>query len=184
MKNNISKKFTKLIPAVIIASLALTGCNGKTAQEDDSSAAEATTEAAAAPAASSAQIEVPQEYDLLYSGIKQVLPNEMIKMDSNNLLNTYGIDASTLESYFYLRSEDIMKADTIIVAKVSDQATIDQIKEKLTTVNESKALEYQNYAPEQYDILQKAVISDKNNYVYYVVAPNSSEITRIIEKNI
>lgn len=186
MKFNIVKK---AIAASITLTMLMTGC-GSTDKTDGSPQSEPTT--ADTVQADSVQADpvqadtnnIPQEYDVMYSSIRQVLVNDLMQMDSDNLLNTFGIDAADLESYIYFRSEDVMKADTLIVLKVSDASAVEDIKNKLKTVNDSKAQEYQSYAPEQYDILQRSIISDRNNYVYYVVAQNAAEISKIIEKNI
>lgn len=104
--------------------------------------------------------------------------------DDEFISNYYGIDVSSLEEYVFSMSEDATSAETIIIMKAKDAASISGLSDCLQVVVDEKKNEMENYLPEQFEIVEKSSIQTKNNYVWLVISENADTITKIIEDSI
>lgn len=104
--------------------------------------------------------------------------------DDDFISNYYGIDTTTLEEYIFSMSEDATSAETIIIMKAKDSASIPGLRDCLQTVVDEKKNEMENYLPEQFEIVEKSSVQTKDNYVWLVISENADAITKIIEDSI
>lgn len=139
---------------------------------------EDTAEAAEAEEATPASIaDIEKEIE---SSVSLVAP---MAMSDDFIFNYYGIDTSSLAEYSFVMSEEATSAETIIIIKVADGST-DQVKGQLQAILDEKAMEMEDYLPEEYEIVKKASVTVKGDYVYLVISNSASEIQSIIDKYI
>lgn len=104
--------------------------------------------------------------------------------DEEFISNYYGIDVTSLEEYVFSMSEDATSAETVIIMKAKDSASISNLSDCLQVVVDEKKNEMENYLPEQFEIVAKSSVQTKNNYVWLVISENADAITKIIEDSI
>lgn len=104
--------------------------------------------------------------------------------DEEFISNYYGIDVTSLEEYVFSMSEDATSAETIIIMKAKDSASVAGLSDCLQMVVDEKKNEMENYLPEQFEIVAKSSVQTKDNYVWLVISENADAITKIIEDNI
>ena len=104
--------------------------------------------------------------------------------DEEFISNYYGIDVTSLEEYVFSMSEDATSAETVIIMKVKDSASISGLCDCLQVVVDEKKNEMENYLPEQFEIVEKSSVQTKDNYVWLVISENADAITKIIEDSI
>lgn len=104
--------------------------------------------------------------------------------DEEFISNYYGIDVTSLEEYVFSMSEDATSAETIIIMKAKDSASVAGLSDCLQMVVDEKKNEMENYLPEQFEIVAKSSVQTKDNYVWLVISENADAITKIIEDSI
>jgi len=100
------------------------------------------------------------------------------------ITNSYGIDVSLLEEYVFSMSEASTSAECIIMIKVGDEVTTDEICEKLEQWKEYREQELEDYLPEQYNLVNESEINCEGEYVWLVISANSQSILDIISDNL
>ncbi|MCD8082985.1 MAG: DUF4358 domain-containing protein [Clostridiales bacterium] len=119
----------------------------------------------------------------IYQAIEaQVGLPAMFEGDDAFIYNYYGIDPSVLESYVFASAEDATLADSVIIMKVLDPASTDGIVAGLQTVLDQKAVEMENYLPEQYQIVAASSVKTEGDYVYLVISENAGGIEAVIRE--
>lgn len=174
MKNMKIKKYL----LILISALFLSGC-GASAPEDT----------APANSVDNMQTEETKKEAKAISDIYDEITNNVTLLspfcwDEEFISNYYGIDVNSLEEYIFSMSEDATSAETIIIMKAKDTASVSGLKDCLQVVIDEKKNEMENYLPEQFDIVAKSSVQTKDNYVWLVISENADAIIKIIEDGI
>lgn len=171
------KRFRLAMAAFTAAAFLCCGCASQTAQAPDS--------AAEGDASGETPEETAKSVEEIYQEIEQkVALASPACMDGEFIENYYGIDTSALEEYVFSMSEDAAQAETVIIMRVKEKDDMAGIAECLQTVVEEKKNEMENYIPEQFAIVEKSEVVEKDNYVWLVISENADEITDIIESGL
>lgn len=174
MKRMTIKKYVLILTSVML----LGGCGNSTSANTVSTEAIATTQ-------SEEEIKEPTAIVDIYNEITQkVTLYSPFCWDDEFISNYYGIDVTSLEEYVFSMSEDATSAETIIIMKSKDSASISGLSDCLQVVVDEKKNEMENYLPEQFEIVEKSSVQTKNNYVWLVISENANAITKIIEDSI
>lgn len=168
--------------AFIAAALLCGGCGGQKAQTPDSGVGSA---GSADTVQTAEDNETAMSVEEIYQEIGQKVALESpVCMDEEYIVNYYGIDTALLEEYVFSMSEDAAQAETVIIVKVKEKDDAAGIVECLQTVAEEKKNEMENYIPEQFAIVEKSKIVEKDNYIWLVISENADAITDIIESGL
>lgn len=167
----------RVAAAFMAAAFLCGGCGGQAAQTPESPAQNEASGEAAEEAAKSVE-EVYKEIE------QEVALESPLCMDGEFIENYYGIDTSVLEEYVFSMSEDAAQAETVIIIKVKEKEDMAGIAECLQTVVEEKKNEMENYIPEQFAIVEKSKVVEKDNCIWLVISENAEAITDIIESGL
>ena len=163
------------------AALFCGGCAGGEAREPDSG----TENTASGDAEQEESRETVKTVEGVYQEIGQKVDLQSpVCMDEEYIANYYGIDVSALEEYVFSMSEDAAQAETVIIMKVKEKDDMAGIAECLQTVVEEKKNEMENYIPEQFAIVEKSKVVEKDSYIWLVISENADAITEIIESGL
>lgn len=181
----------KKLVAILICgvTLSITACGSTTTTTEEAPAiekeeiaetTEETTEEVVeeTPAETPAISEIAKE---ISSSVALVSPMEM---SDDFIFNYYGIDTSTLAEYSFVTSEEATSAETVIIVKVADASSTDTIKGQLQAILDEKASEMEDYLPEEYEIVKKASVTVKGDYVYLVISDSADAIQAILDNYI
>lgn len=148
--------------------------------EETVDAAETAAETAAEP--SSAASVTPAS---IYAAVgNQVALPSMIEGDDNFISNYYGINPADLDGYVFASAEDPTLADSVIIMKAKSGDGAERIVAALNTVIEQKAVEMENYLPEQYAIVAKSSVKTEGDYIYLVISAEADSIESVIRENL
>lgn len=86
-----------------------------------------------------------------------------------------------IQDYFYSYASD-GKASEVAVVFLKDKADVDTMVENLKEFKESRKKTYENYAPDQVEIAEQAVVFAKGNFVCYIMNEKFSHIKATFEK--
>lgn len=119
----------------------------------------------------------------IYSKVTSYLPS-MVSFDDSYISNYYGIDASQLDGYVFAAAEDVTQADTVVILKAKDTASVSTLSSQLATVKQQKEAELQDYNPTAYQVAAASYVKTSGNYVYLIMSNNASAIDQVISANV
>lgn len=119
----------------------------------------------------------------IYSKLTSYLPS-MVSFDDSYISNYYGIDASQLDGYVFAAAEDVTQADTVVILKAKDAASVSTLSSQLATVKQQKEAELQDYNPTAYQVAAAGFVKTSGNYVYLIMSGNASQIDQMISANV
>ena len=119
----------------------------------------------------------------IYSKVTSYLPG-MVSFDDSYISNYYGIDASQLDGYVFAAAEDVTQADTVVILKAKDAASVSTLSSQLATVKQQKEAELQDYNPTAYQVAAAGFVKTAGNYVYLIMSNNASQIDQVISANV
>lgn len=119
----------------------------------------------------------------IYSKVTSYLPS-MVSFDDSYISNYYGIDASQLDGYVFAAAEDVTQADTVVILKAKDTASVNTLSSQLATVKQQKEAELQDYNPTAYQVAAAGYVKTSGNYVYLIMSNNASAIDQVISANV
>lgn len=172
------KRMTLKRYAIILAGVMLLGGCAETAPTDTTSADSASVQTEEVKKEAKAIADI---YDEITQSVTLYSP---FCWDEEFISNYYGIDVTSLEEYVFSMSEDATSAETIIIMKAKDTASVSGLSDCLQMVVDEKKNEMENYLPEQFEIVAKSSVQTKDNYVWLVISENADAITKIIEDSI
>ena len=119
----------------------------------------------------------------IYSKLTSYLPS-MVSFDDSYISNYYGIDAAQLDGYVFAAAEDVTQADTVVILKAKDAASVSTLSSQLATVKQQKEAELQDYNPTAYQVAAAGFVKTSGNYVYLIMSGNASQIDQVISANV
>ena len=156
-----------------------TAQNAAESESEDITSDEAVSQDAAAEDESSAE---PIAIMDLYNEIAEnVTLQEMYFADEAFLMNYYGIDASKLEDYVFASCLDSTCADSIILIRVKDETTADEVEDCLNMLLESMEAEMENYNPEANELVKAAEVRRNGNNIDLIIHKDRETILSIID---
>ena len=118
------------------------------------------------------EIDIPA----LWTSIEETveLPS-MMELDDTTLQDVYGIDAADLESYVARIPLMNVHATEFFIAKVKD-GKMDTVKEAIAKRQADLVTVWEQYLPEQYELVQNYKLETEGNYVLFCVCAQADEV--------
>lgn len=147
------KKLTVMLSVMLM--LMMTACSGS-----------------AAPAETAAAEPVVLNMQEIYENMMAVenMP-EMLPLDADMQLNFCGIESSACVQSVAAICADSLRTDEIWLIEAVDESALQTIQTLADNRLTAKAEESITYSPEQYAIVQKAVVISHGNYFALLVSP-------------
>lgn len=123
----------------------------------------------------------PVDLNALYETYTSSLP-EMFVMDADTMLNYLGIQAENCVQVITAVSNDGLRADEVWLIEAKDSASLEQLKELANNRIQAKADETVTYSPDQYKIVEKAVVITEGNYLAMLVSPEVDSMKTAFEE--
>ncbi|MBP5184927.1 MAG: DUF4358 domain-containing protein [Lachnospiraceae bacterium] len=123
------------------------------------------------------EVPVADVYERMAKEVK--FPTEMLKMDDSIIIRDFGFDLDTFEEYLYMKAEDVLFAENIMLIKVKDAKDVDAVKEKLEKFVKEQATLLNGYMPDQGKIAEKGIVVAKGRYVYLLMSSEVNALKKI-----
>lgn len=107
---------------------------------------------------------------------------DMIKMSSTDIKKDYGFNINDYGEAFYYGYESIMDCDKVLIIRLNDESMGESIISMIDKKNDELKKLFQSYAPDQYTMLNNCVLTQKGNYVIYIVSDNAEKIEKTVIK--
>lgn len=123
------------------------------------------------------EIDIPA----LWTSIEETveLPS-MMELDDTTLKDVYGIDAADLESYVARIPLMNVHATEFFIAKVKD-GKMDTVKEAIAKRQADLVTVWEQYLPEQYELVQNYKLETEGNYVLFCVSAQADEVVGLFQ---
>ena len=109
---------------------------------------------------------------------------EMYFADAGFMMNYYGIDASKLEDYVFASSLDSTRADSIILIRLKDESSADEVVGGLNMVLEQMGIELESYNPEANELVKAAKVRRNGKNIDLIIHSDRNTILSIIDSSL
>lgn len=111
------------------------------------------------------------DVNALYDGYSQYMP-DMFFPDEDTMLNFLGINVEDCAQYKVAICAEGMRCDEIWLIEAKDEAALETLQQLARTRIEAKLDETVSYAPDQYVVVEKAVVLTEGNYLALLISPD------------
>ena len=124
-------------------------------------------------AACGGKAEEPVSIDVkaMYESYGQYMP-DMFFPDEDTMMNFLGISVEDCVQYQVAICAEGMRADEVWLMEAKDAAALENLKQLAETRVQAKLDETVSYAPDQYVVVEKAVILTNGNYLALLISPD------------
>lgn len=124
-------------------------------------------------AACGGKAEEPVSIDVkaLYESYGQYMP-DMFFPDEDTMMNFLGISVEDCVQYQVAICAEGMRADEVWLMEAKDAAALENLKQLAETRVQAKLDETVSYAPDQYVVVEKAVVLTNGNYLALLISPD------------
>ena len=169
---------------IILCMLSFAACGNDDSKTNETTTTKATT----SNEDSSKPDEGPKVFDakaILDEIIANYELSDVTKLDDVMFLDVlYGIKEDDVKQFSLCINETGISADEIIIIEAVDADATQRVLELVMNWYTAKGVQMKDYIPEEYEKIEKSSVKSSGNYVYMVVAENSGEIEKVIEKYI
>ena len=111
------------------------------------------------------------DVNALYESYAQYMP-DMFFPDEDTMMNFLGIDVKDCTQYKVAICAEGMRSDEIWLIQAKNASSLETLKQLAQTRIEAKKDETVSYAPDQYVVVEKAVVLTKGNYLALLISPD------------
>lgn len=97
------------------------------------------------------------------------------KMKKSKVIEEFDISFDEVDSFVYYADDAVMNVTELLIIKLKEDASADDIMDKLKSCVESKQVLFEGYAPEQSALLKDYVLYDSSGFVFYAVGDNAAK---------
>ena len=103
---------------------------------------------------------------------------EMIPFDANDIKKNFGFNINDYGEAFYYGHMSVMDCECLLVIKLYNEDNASYVIEAIDDKREQLKKLFQSYAPEQYEMLSKSILTNKGQYIIYTVSENPEAIEK------
>jgi len=133
----------------------------------------------AAPAAEESK--EPVDLNELRERVEAVYP-QMMEVEAEMRLNFLGIREEDCAQCVTLLCDDGMKTDELWLIEAADDAAMESLTKLAQQRMEAKAQETENYAPDQYEIVQQGKVLTSGHYLALIVTPEAEAAAKLFNE--
>ena len=123
----------------------------------------------------------PKYKDLPTKKIALALSDEtkldsMVQFSNSRFKKDFSMNANEFVSVEYYGYEDIMDSETFLLVKGTDEAQLEALKASISERRSYLMEVFKSYAPENYDLLDRAVLEIRGDYLIFLVMDDSDRV--------
>ncbi len=167
------KKKIAAAAAAMVMAMSLTACSEPTVDTGDASADTASVSERAAAAEPS---------DVTAKIIADIEMSSLAEVQSDRIEMYLDADMEKVDSFSMFICGSGGFADEVGVFRMKSDADCEALKALITERLEKRKVDFEDYNPDEFEKLGKAVCGISGNYVYYAVTPDSDKAESIIKE--
>ena len=111
--------------------------------------------------------------------LQELTPTDPIEIQTDALLNLYGIAAEDVEESACYTTMDGAFPEEVIIVKAKDADALKRIEEKMNNRIAEVKVQSQSYDAENYAIAQKSEVQKYGNYIAMFLSPDYDSLVNI-----
>ena len=115
---------------------------------------------------------------VIYDGDPEL--SQLMRGDANMFRKRLGIDPDGIDQWLVYGSDDQMNVSELIVIKCADTDTRERALEAVTAHRGSLMDAFRDYGTNQYDLLERSILWEKGNYIFFGVSENAEDWERTL----
>lgn len=123
---------------------------------------------------------VSVDVNALYESFSQQMP-DMFYPDEDTMMNFLGISLEDCVQYKVAICAEGMRSDEVWLIEAKDADALSNLQQLAQTRIEAKLDETVSYAPDQYVVVEKAVVLTKGNYLALLISPEVDTLKEAFE---
>lgn len=108
--------------------------------------------------------------------------NQMDKGDNVKLRKLYYINKSEVEDFILYAPKNNMQSNEILIVKAKSQDNIKDLKSKMQKRIDKQSDSFKSYRPEEYKIISKHVLKEKNQYIILIISKDVKKIEQSVDE--
>ncbi|GKX64802.1 DUF4358 domain-containing protein [Inconstantimicrobium mannanitabidum] len=106
----------------------------------------------------------------------------MDKGDSSKLRKLYYINKSEVEDFVLYAPKNNMESNEILIIKAKSKGDMKDLKSKIQKRIDKQSDSFKSYRPEEYKIISKHVLEEKNQYIILIISKDVQKIEESVNK--
>lgn len=130
------------------------------------------------PSEKQADISVQTVMDEMLS---QAEIQDPLVLSEADMLDFFGIKGEDMAEFAAVTCANGISAQEIVLIKAADKDSAEQVEEKLENRLENRRAEFENYLPDQYDILTECEVEQDGIYVCMILHPEHEKLEKLYD---
>ena len=113
--------------------------------------------------------------------LAQVEIQDPLILTEGDMLDFFGIKREDMAEFAAVTCANGISAQEIVLVKAVDEKNAEQVEEKLENRLENRKAEFENYLPDQYDILTECEVEQDDVYVCMILHPEHEKLEELYD---
>ncbi len=113
--------------------------------------------------------------------LTQVEIQDPLVLTEGDMLDFFGIKGENMAEFAAVTCANGISAQEVVLVKAVDEKNAEEIEEKLENRLENRKAEFENYLPDQYDILTECEVEQDGVYVCMILHPEHEKLEKLYD---
>lgn len=126
-----------------------------------------------------------KDFDKVAEKFESEMNSETLKKQSAQAVKRYyGLNSADFEGVLLYTSRDSISAEEILIVKAKTDRQIQGVRDAIWNRIESRKDSFENIAPDQLKVLDKAQITVRGRYVFFVVSKDAQKYSTLFTNSL
>lgn len=126
-----------------------------------------------------------KDFDKVAKKFESEMNSETLRKQSTQAVKRYyGLNSADFEGVLLYTSRDSISAEEILIVKAKTDRQIQGVRDAIWNRIESRKDSFENIAPDQLKVLDKAQITVRGRYVFFVVSKDAKKYSTLFTNSL
>ncbi len=124
-------------------------------------------------------------FDEVAAAVEQQLDREsLVRQDDRALKRYYGLNSADYEGVMYYSAEFSISALEVLLVEVKTDQQVQEVRDAVEERLESRKNTFEDYAPEQAQLIEQAQIQVRGRFIFLAVSPDAENYVATFAKSL
>lgn len=126
-----------------------------------------------------------KSFEEVAEGIESgIITENLVKQNTQALKRYYGLNSADYDGVLLYTSQDSISAEEILMVKTKTDRQVQKIRDAIQVRLDQRENNFENMAPNQLKILDKAQILVRGRFVFFVISEDAQEYSALFTKSL
>ncbi len=126
-----------------------------------------------------------KSFEEVAGGIESGITTEkLVKQNKQSLKRYYGLNSADYDGVLLYTSKDSISAEEILMVKTKTDRQVQEIRDAIQVRLDQRENNFENMAPNQLKVLDKAQILVRGRFVFFVISEEAQEYSALFTKSL